>query len=154
MIRHIVYEIITFSYFLSLNKNQLILCCEPSFIQNNWKARGSWTWSKLQNSYQTKLWKNWFWSTLLLLKQAKKNSLFSKHILLCLSSNIYYGENSISISIHEGNTSSMKITDGCLDIATMNSVRTSFSPSPTYWAQVNHGIKLTIKHINRWNKWD
>ena len=139
---HIVYEIITFSYFLSLKKNQLVLCCEPSFKQNNWKAGGIWTCSKLQNSYQTKLWKNWFWNGLLLLKQAKIFSLFSKHILLwCLSSNISYGENSNSISIHEGNTSSMKITDGCLDIATMNSVRTSFSPSPTYWAQVNHGMK-------------
>jgi len=31
-------------------------------------------------------------------------------------------------------TSSIKITDGCLSIATMKSVRTSFSASPTCFA--------------------
>lgn len=45
-------------------------------------------------------------------------------------------------------TSSIKITDGCLSIATMKSVRTSFSASPTCVAN-EKGVALDYENIRR-----
>ena len=41
----------------------------------------------------------------------------------------------------------MKITDGCLDLATMNRARTSFSASPTYF-NVNKTYKTLSNKDN------
>lgn len=47
-------------------------------------------------------------------------------------------------------TSSIKITDGCLDIATWNSVLTSFSASPTWISTINLVCLFELK--NKFNR--
>jgi hypothetical protein len=54
----------------------------------------------------------------------------------CVDINLYF-INLTTSALQEGfimRTSSIKITDGCLSTATMKSVRTSFSASPTCFA--------------------